>query len=277
MLTAAEYREKNRELLTEYEQKARSWLANLGEKELSEQIPFFRDGVTCPEVWFKENNTFRPLFILKEVSLGINKVCELPQFLEKWGHKKQFEFVENPFDDIKVGTFPQWRRIARLAKGFEEAHYGVSNNKYSTCDLSYVKGDEIYSGDIAGYKDKAYCIRTANKNYNDIINKIAVLEIKKLGAGQTVTSQLSLRTQFYAEHVKPFEELLCRQINLIDPTVIICLGRENGNCISNYLENIRNNTNNRMWIDGYHHTRSSNVHFYEEPLQTYRDLLNNQK
>ena len=34
-----------------------------------------------PDVWVEEGNDFRPLFILKEVSIGKNYTCEIPDFL----------------------------------------------------------------------------------------------------------------------------------------------------------------------------------------------------
>lgn len=272
-MNSEEYRAKNNSFMEEYEKSVRLWLGSHGSKELAEQIPFFRDGVTCPEIWFDRGNTFRPLFVLKEVSLGINTLKELPVFLEKWGNPQYFEFVENPFDDVRVGTFPQWRRIARLAKGLEEIHNGADDCDYYKYNLDYMKGGEIYTGDIKGYMEESNCQRTANPVYNSIVDKMAILEIKKVGAGQTVNSELSLATRHYSEHIEPFFDLICRQIELIDPTIIICLGREWGACTSKLLERVKKATKERLWIDGYHHTRSSNFHFYEKPLAVYKEYL----
>lgn len=266
------YKTKNTALMHEYEAKARSWLSEFGDNHLAEQIPFFRDGIVSPENWFRKNNTFRPLIILKEVSLGINKVEELPQFLDLWGQPQFFEFAENQFDDIRIGTFPQWQRIAKLLKGMEEIHNGAECCDYYKYDFNFIPGGELYSGDIAGYKQYNR-ERTANQTYNQIIDSCAVIEIKKLGGGQTVGSDLSLATRYYTEHIDPFLDLLCRQIDLIDPTVVICLGRENGECISSLLKNVKRKTKDRIWIDGYHHTRSSNNNFYYTPLAAYKEHL----
>ena len=273
MISSTEYREENRTLMEEYETRVRAWLSKVGSEDMAVQLPFFRDGITCPEVWFQENNSFRPLFILKEVSLGINYVRELPSFLEKWGYPQYFDFAENPFDDIRVGTFPQWRRIACLAKGLEEIHNGADECDYYKFNFDFIPGGELYTGDIEGYKSDTNCERTANATYRSIIDKIAVLEIKKMGAGQTVNSELSLAARHYSEHIAPFQDLMCRQIKLIDPTVIICLGREWGACTSRLLEQVKANTSDRLWIDGYHHTRSSNQQFYYDPLATYKRYL----
>ena len=132
----------------------------------------------------------------------------------------------------------------------------------------------MYAGDIEGYK-RYNRERTSNAIYSDIVNKMALIEIKKLGAGQTVGSELSLKTGYYTEHIEPFKDLLCRQLELVNPTVVICCGRENG-CISNLLDYVKKNTKERLWIDGYHHTRSSNLHFYEEPLTAYKEYRTTQ-
>lgn len=273
-MTAEEYQRERTPLLEEYESRVRAWLKDVSNfKELSEQIPFFRDGVVCPEVWFQEDNSFRPLFVLKEISLGINCVPELPQYLETWGYPKRFEFVENPFDDVRVGTFKQWQRIACLAKGMEQVHEGVNDRSYRELDFSFKPGGEEYSGDVEGYKTEKFQLRTANPVYNSIINRIAILEIKKVGAGQSVRSKLSLATKYYSRHIEPFEDLICRQIELMNPTVVVCLGRESGACISKLLENVKAMTADRPWIDGWHHSRSSNLHFFDEPIAEYEKLL----
>ena len=270
LMNEQEYKVKHEKLMTEWEQEARKWLLDTSNRELSEKIPFFRDGITCPEVWFDKDNTFRPLFILKEVSIGKNKICEVSDFLEIWGNKKTFEFAQYDFDDIKVGTFSQWKRIARLAKAFEDVHNGVYPCDYGKYDFSFRDGGEIYNGDIVGYKDKKYYRKTANTTYSDIINKIAILELKKIGAGQDVNSELSIATKHYTEHIKQFKERILEQIKLIKPTVIIGLGREGGACISELLSDIKPNISDVIWIEGYHHaSRLSNKKFYDELLEKY--------
>lgn len=271
-MTAARYRKENFELLEEYEKRVRTWLADNGDKELAEKIPYFRDGVICPERWFTNGNNFRPLIILKEVSLGINNLNELDDYLTLWGNPKYFEFVDNPFDDIRIGTFTQWKRIARLVKCMHELYCGEETIDYHKYDMKFIPSGEIYNGNIEGYK-KFLNQRTANTVYNDIVEQMAVIEIKKIGAGQTAVSELSIATKHYTEHIEPFVDLLSQQIELIDPTVIVCLGREGGKCISNLLKKVKSMTGKRLWIDGYHHARSSNVHFFEEPLNVYKEYL----
>ena len=272
MLTAKEYRTENKKLMEEFEIKVREWLISRGEEELADKIPYFRDGVVCPEVWFDENNDFRPLIILKEVSVGKDNISDLDEFLAIWGNQKHFEFVENPFDDVRIGRFDTWTRIARLAKGLEEIHNGSEECDYYKYDLSYKEG-ELYSGDIEGYK--IYKARTSNEIYENIINKIAVLEIKKIGGGRDVGTELSKATAYYTDHIEPFKDLICRQIELINPTVIICCGRENGGWSENILKEIKENTAERLWIDGYHpRSRGAFINnFYNGPLAKYKEYI----
>ena len=53
-----------------------------------------------------------------------------------------------------------------------------------------------------------------------------------MGGGTKADSEISIATKHYTEHIESFEKLLINQINLIEPTVVICLGRHNGACIS---------------------------------------------
>ena len=54
MITVNEYITQKNKLLDEYESKVRNWLKEKGKCDISEKIPFFRDGVVCPEKWFAE-------------------------------------------------------------------------------------------------------------------------------------------------------------------------------------------------------------------------------
>lgn len=264
MLAVNEYMFKKNELLDEYEKRVRKWLEEKGEKEIAYKIPFFRDGITCPEVWFKPGNEFRPLFILKETSLGIDKIEELNDFLNVWGNQTRFEFVENPFDDVKVGQFTTWKKIAALAKGLEDANNGLGIREYNLKEFSYQPGEK-YQGDIEGYR--RYGSRTSNSLYNDIMSKIAVLEIKKIGGGTLAQKELSIATGYYSEHIEPFKDLICKQIELINPTVIIGCCREF--FTANLLKDIENKTSDILWIYGYHPTMNSTKNFYYTPLNKF--------
>lgn len=269
MISAKEYTLRQNELLNEFETRVRDWLKENDEYNISDRIPFYRDGVVCPEVWFKPDNNFRPLFILKEVSIGKDYVKDLDKYLEIWGNQTSFEFVENPFDDIRIGKFTTWRKIAALAKGLEDVYNGLGIREYNIDEFSYMQGGEEYKGNIEGYCD--YHARTANNSYNDIINKIAVLETKKIGGGRDVNSELSIATKYYSEHIEPFKDLICKEIELINPTVIVCCCREF--FTGNLLREIENSTGNRLWIYGYHPTMNSTENFYKKPLIEYENNI----
>lgn len=272
MITAAEYRERQSQLLDEYEARVRAWLNKSGEQELAEKIPFFKDGVVNPEKWFAEGNDFRPLFILKEVSLGKDNLSDVDCFLRKWGNQTTFDFAENPFDDIKVGLFTLWRKIAALTKGLEAVQRGEQWYEYDIAEFAYKTGGDEYTGDIEGYKE--YHARTANSLYNDMIERIAVLEVKKIGGGRDVNSELSIATRHYTEHIEPFCDLICREIELINPTVIICCSREY--YTNNLLSKVKGGTSERLWIYGYHPTMNSTEDFYNKPLRTFKENIQDQ-
>lgn len=265
MMSIDDYKKERNQILDEYEKRVRDWLKKAGESEIADKIPFYRDGVVCPEIWFKEENKFRPLFILKEVSIGKSSISDLDDYLKTWGNQSSFEFVENPFDDVKVGIFLTWRRIAALAKGLEDVQNGKGIREYNIDEFKYQQGGEVYEGNIEGYHN--YKARTANNVYNDIINKIAVLEIKKIGGGTTVGSELSIATQYYSNHIKPFQDLICRQIELINPTVIIVCSKEA--YTYNLLKEIENNISDKLWIYGYHPMMNSTDNFYYKTLKEF--------
>lgn len=270
MVGASEYREKNSKLMNEYEESVRSWLIEKGRGDFSRIVPFFRDGVTCPEKWFQAHNDFRPLFILKEVSLGFNFTSDIDSYIKKWGNRTRFEFVGNPFDDVKIGKFRTWIRIARLAKGLEEITNGNDECDYYKYDFSYSPGEEKYCGDIEGYRVGSDGVRrTANTTYKDIIERIAVINVKKIGGGKNVNCELSNQSMHYFEHIEPFVKFLCSQIDLIDPTVIICCGRG----IYDQLSIVRRNTAKRIWLNRYHPAMTSNKCFYEDTLTEYKHLF----
>ena len=62
------YREENSVLMQEYETRVRKWLAGFGNEKLADQIPFFRDGVTCPETWFREGNESSDVYLKRDES-----------------------------------------------------------------------------------------------------------------------------------------------------------------------------------------------------------------
>lgn len=276
MVSAAEYKVENNKLMVDYERTVRKWLKEQGgiSQEIADDIPFFRDGATCPEKWCV--NDFRPLFILKEVSMGFdisdkNLVKRLIKYNAEWGKsgaEKVFEFAANPFDDVRVGSYRTWIRVAKLAKGLEV--------QKAVCDeysFSFEKGGEKCNDEhylIAGHEKNA--VRTANKHYREIIDKIAVIDIKKIGGGTTTGSKVSKAGQYFTRHLEePMLKLLQRQLQLLNPTVVICCGKENVDFISKLF---KEDMKTVPWIDNYHPAaRISNKVFFEDVIEEYKKRL----
>lgn len=271
MMSPIEYRQQNEQLMIEFEDNVRSWLAKIDpDSGVSAKVPFFRDGVTCPDIWFNEDNDFRPLFLLKEVNIGTNNIDD---FLKQYDGMTRFEFAEYDFEDIRVGTLPTWKKVAKLAKGLEQAHAGFEICDYNKFDFTFMPGGKRYEGSIKGYSADEHIFQTANACYNDIIGKIAVMNIKKVGAGSSTGSGLSCQTGHYLKHLNEFQGLLQKQIDLIDPTVIICLGREAGNLIRKKLYPSEKNI---LWIDGYHPRARVRIDlFYTQPIEKYAEYMRN--
>ncbi len=272
MISAAEYNRKNEELMVEYEERVRAWLAGKADETLVEKVPFFRDGVVSPETWFCAGNDFRPLFVLKEVSMGFDEVQKLDSYLEDLEWQKRFEFVKEPCNDVQIGKHATWTRMARLAKALEDVYNGNEDYDYQKYDFSFKPSEEKCPGTAQGDDKGKSDIRNANKDYNDIIRKIAVINMKKIGGGTGAGSEMSKALLHYKKHVSPFEDLLCRQIALIDPNVIIFCGRDGG-CISKFFAGVKGKTNGGLWIDGYHPRCRSNYNFYETPLQAFKEHI----
>lgn len=283
IIKPADYVINNEELLNEYESVVRNTLKyglfRNADASISDIIPFVRDGVINPDVWFNETNDFRPLFILKEVSCGKDYVSQLDEYRLEWNNMTRFEFVNNPYDDVRLGSFSVWVRIAQLAYGLCEMHYNEKMCDYYEIKkkIEYSKGD-MYPGSCNDpyYVHEKYRYRTANKVYDAIMDRIAVIEIKKLFGGTRVDSQLSQASGWYLDHISEEHEelqlLFERQIDLINPTVIVCCGVQMKQCISTYLpKNVRLKYGDNI-IDGVHPNRGSTEQFYYVPIKKYAEM-----
>ncbi len=272
MISAEQYQALNKEFHNQLEKAAREWLSELTDADFAQRIPYFRDGATNPKKWFEEGNDFRPLFILKEVSLGINDIEDLDAYLTKWANIKSFEFVEDRFQDVRVGWFKTWKRIAKLAKGLEGICNGEDEIDYYKYDF-YYKAGEPYTGDVPGFKMgyKNQFNRTSNENYLDIMDKIAVVNVKKIGGGTAVGSEISQASGYYWSHLERFENALIQQINMLNPTVIVTCSAD---FTSDNIKALRSGTDsNIIWINGVHPSRTSTEKFYYQPLREYKAAL----
>lgn len=272
MNSADSYIKQKETLMCEYEQTVRQWMTELKlDETVIKMIPFLEDGVVCPRIWFKEGNDFRPLFVLKEASIGINSKSELEEYYRKW-KSTRFDHVGDEFGDIRIGVNKfkgnnPWIRIIKMAYGLKTAfESGTFCNYDDIVDVSFIKG-KPNPNNISG--DELYDNATANKNYISMVNQIAVINIKKIAGGTTTKCELSKATKNYTHHLKkPLDNLLYRQIvELIKPTVIVYCSPD----ISYLMKKVYGErlAEQFICIDGYHPTMTSTKDFYDNPIKEY--------
>ncbi|MBQ0027982.1 MAG: hypothetical protein KBS96_05200 [Lachnospiraceae bacterium] len=277
---ADEYQKAKALFMSEYENRVRRWLRERNSDEtVVKRIPFFEDGIVCPSKWFEENCGFRPLFILKEASIGKDNIFELNDYYEEWNGQTRFDHVGDKFGDIKIGVNKfkgnnPWLRIVKLSYGLKDAYEKREFCRYEDIvDISFIKGEKN-PNNISG--ESIYEYATANDKYISMVNQIAVINIKKVGGGTTTDSELSEETIGYFEHIEsPLGEFLYKQIvELINPSVIVFCSPD----ISYLMKKAygRSLTEKFICLDGYHPTMTSNEKFYEKPVKQYLSILNNQ-
>ena len=227
MNRAAEaYCEKHEKLMQEWSAEVWDWI---GCDDTNKPI-FYKDGVLSPDVWFDEENTFKPLFILKEVNEE-----------RREGENFYCNFVEPRQDPWRGERL--WGRIQILAAAmFELKEYG------GECDIPE------YSDVFQNIRDKR----------DDICSRIAIINIKKLAGGTTVASEKSKETFCFSCHAARFADKLEQQIKEIAPSIIICCGKNDvAKCLS-----MKNGTIYGIpAFNGYHPSRSSTTKFYDEALK----------
>ena len=280
-----DYNSQRLSFMQDYETKAREWLKNeyqnswieknhVDRCKVADDIPFFMDGAVDPATWFCSD--FRPLFIMKEVSIGKNEIDDINEYLEVWKNKKCFDFVCDPYDDIQLGRFKTWNKIIRLAAGLKSSY--ESNGKTvlpyydkSLEDMMEFIPSEKNPSPIKGYQTEPYCFRNDNPLFNKMVKQIAVVEIKKLGAGTKVDSNISNATGYDLEYLKgDFGKMMAEEIEHLNPTVVVCCGAG----MKQDLEKHGIVNNRCVWIAGYHPAaRVSNDKFYYDILRKYNEHL----
>ena len=186
------YREQREKLMNKWEKECRDWL----EHENGEQITatFFKDGIIDPDVWYQ--NEFRPLFILKEV----HDTAQENRCID-------FVAMQNGKDyDIWEGR-GMWRALGALAQGI------ISSMELAGKVLPY---EMLYQADLS--------------EYHKALRRIAIINIKKLSGGNRVGSDTSIQKKHFTCHACKFKEYLQSQINLIDPSIIVCCGADMKSC-----------------------------------------------
>lgn len=184
-----------------YEKDVREWSEGIKPQKHKER--FLRDGIVNEKEWNKEGNV-KTLFIFKEhygrsTGMYIN-------FLKA---KSWLDLTdENEMNDIF--KYPEWGKIATLAKGIEKA----------IVTGWYISKDDYHPEKCDHRKE---------------INKIAIMNLKKLAGGVKPGSKRSQESMDYAEHCKRFSKEIREQIEYINPNFIVCCSEDVYKCLKRYI------------------------------------------
>lgn len=191
-MNANDYQKQHTVLMDTWEKEVRQWLSN--EIDVPIATTFFKDGIIDPETWF--NNSFRPLFILKEVH-------------DKSQENRCVNFVamEEGKDYDIWQRRGMWRAFGTLAKGIISSV--ASNGKITPYE-------ELYEDSI--------------EKYHSTLRQIAIINVKKLSGGNRTDSNTSIETKHFICHACKFADKLKQQIELINPSIIICCGTDMKDC-----------------------------------------------
>lgn len=177
-------------MLDEYVKKYLEWM-----EENGIEANIFKDGIVNYDVW--ESSKFKPLFVLREVH-------DIPDE-DTWG--KIYNFLDDK-NDVKRGVSPTWIRVALLADGLKKSYDGIeAKYEYQT----YERGEK------ENWNHR--------KEYRNIIEHIAVINLKKISGGNYKNSLESQKTKCYTEHIDYFKEELMNQIAEIKPNLIVLCGK----------------------------------------------------
>jgi len=248
MMTAEKYREKHEALMKEWAKEVREWTETDG--------IFYVDGVFDPDTWFNENK-FKPLFILKEVNEQDPEAAkaELEKQDEEFKNKKFINFVgiDEKGNDPWKGK-GMWGRIGILARAMFEMK--IKENSIYHADYDQVRGEMNEAG------------------HQSTCRQIAIINLKKLAGGSNTASEKSKSTLCFECHAKYFYNKLMEQIRLIQPTVIICCGKDSViGCLRAAKEDVSitidwdGESHNIPLINGYHPQQTSNENFFYKTLE----------
>lgn len=186
---------------------------------------FYADGIVCEDVF--RSSKCRPLFILKEVNEEDEE--------ENESKSKYCDFLNS--EDIKECKEVTWRKLITLAKGIIDSEL---------------------------HKDYKLISKDDSDVYNTYLNRVAIINLKKLAGGKGCNSDKSIASLHFSKHAELFKCNLKSQIKDINPTVIICCGADVYNCVEdNELVD-----NMDIVVKGYHpRARVSVSKYYDDVIK----------
>ena len=212
--------------MQKWEEDSRKWLK---ENEKAYKATFYRDGIFNPNRWF--NNDIRPLFILKEVHEAKDLCLE----------EKRINFVEmkeeddfDPWD----GKTVMWRRLGTLAKGV------LYFNNYHGEVLEY----QLFPNNEQGLAE-----------HRETLENIAIMNLKKYPGGSNTGHDKSRQTIDFTVHAENYADFLRKQIEIMDPTIIICCGK---NIVKSCLEKYEIVIDNSIPVIDTYHPSNAGLGFY---------------
>ena len=228
-MTAQQYAVEHKKLMDRWENECREWAHS--------RSTFYLDGAFDADIWFNENNSFRPLFVLKEVNEATSEMSDCINFVGTG----------------KMGSDPwkgegMWSSIGALAVAMFQMH----NDPLTIPDYNFVR--ETMNLQQTGMETER----------QRACRKIAMINLKKLAGGKDVKSEKSQSTIDFTHHAKHFADNLAQQIMLLAPTVIICCGKT---VVANCLDMKDRKICSIPAIDGYHPTLNSTENFYYKTLR----------
>ena len=193
---------------------------------------FYKDGIVDENIWFSENNNFRPLFILKDVNGNGAADCATVT-----------NFVKDNDDDIQKGVEKTWRRLVTLAEGL----YKV-----------YAKDQHVQKYELIGVD------QDGKTRYKNALNRIAIMNLKKQEGKESISDK-TLRC-----YICRYKDEILKQIELINPSVIICCGTTIKPICDEF--GIFTELNDKVIVT-QHPSRISIKKFFDETLMNYKIYL----
>lgn len=233
-----------RNLMCEWATEVREWTGK-------HDATFFKDGIFNQEAWDKSE--IKLLFVLKEVHEKTKGASEPSAY----GIENSIDFVstENGGSDPYKGEEAMWKRVGILAN----AIFKMKTNPSA----------------IPQYEELQKEMQD-NNNHKKTCDRIAVINLKKLAGGNYADSKESKATLCFECHATKFYDKLIKQIDLIDPTIIICCGK---NSVIESLGLKKEDTVINIGekkipiINAFHPQQTSTDNFYYSTLEKVRDIL----